>query len=487
MSGLFFCERKMLTEFENKVAGFIEDNKLFGPADKVLLAVSGGADSMTLLYLTCALKAEGVLEAEFVVGHINHQLRGADADGDEKFAAGQAAKLNLPVETRCVDVRRCARENKLSIETAGRRVRIENLIDIAKANGCSVVATAHQKNDNAETILQRLSRGTGFRGLGGIWPVRIFGDDISFVRPLLCVSRDEIIGYLKGRNLKWRLDKTNEDYSYRRNFIRLKLIPVLQKQYKGSLVEELFELSQSARRFYKLVCSFADNVWPELADCSGDKVTLDLEKFSNQPVAVKVELVRRSLAELGSGERDLTQGHFEGILQLAERKTGGKKIELPGGFVAGFEYGKLVFTRRQADVYPGEKTSKVVKLEVPGQTRFRDCLIEAEVFEADKCSIEEFKAEKNEFVEWFDLDKLNLPLEVRFRRVGDKFWPLGLAGEKRVGKFLTAEKVPQQLREKVLVVANSEKIIWIWPIRISEKVRVTVQTQRILQLRITEA
>jgi tRNA(Ile)-lysidine synthase len=169
----------MLAEFENKVADFIRAHALSGPADKILLAVSGGADSTGLLHLMCTLKVMRVVDGELMCAHLNHQLRGSEADADEDFVTRQAGGLNVPVITRRLDVRGFADRNKLSIETAARELRIKALVDIAKANGCDVIATGHQKNDNAETVLQRLSRGTGFRGLGGIWPRRT--DEIIFV------------------------------------------------------------------------------------------------------------------------------------------------------------------------------------------------------------------------------------------------------------------------------------------------------------------
>ena len=475
----------MLSEFENKVADFIKANGLCESADKILLAVSGGADSTALLYAMAALKAEGVLSAELLCAHINHQLRGDEAERDEDFVIAQAGKLNLPVTTKRVDVRSFACENKLSIETAARKLRIGALIDIAKANECRWVITAHQKNDNAETVLHRLLRGTGFRGLGGIRPVQTFDNDIKFVRPLLCVGRDEIVEYLKEQNLKWQTDRTNYDCTYRRNYIRHRLIPALQQDCSDCVVEELYELSRSAQRFYNLVCSYAEKTWPVVAECGGDSLKLDLRKFLIQPPSVRVELIRRSLAAIGSGERDLTQGHFEMVLGLAEQKKGNTRVELPGGFVVCYEYGKLIFFKTK-DLQPAVQVRDSVKVEVPGKTRFGDYFIEAAVLEAEARAFEKFKAQKSEFVEWFDLDKVKLPLVVRFRRVGDRFRPLGLAGEKKVGKFLTAVKIPQQIREKMLIVADAEKIIWLWPVRISEEAKINSRTRNILQLQIAE-
>jgi tRNA(Ile)-lysidine synthase len=476
----------MLLEFDKKVAGFIKANGLFDSAVKILLAVSGGADSTALLYALCAIKAENLISGDILCAHINHQLRGTESEGDEAFVVAAADKLNLPVIVRRVDVREFACKNKLSVETAARKLRIENLLDIAKTNNCRWVATAHQKDDNAETIIQRLVRGTGFRGLGGIWPLRNFADGISFVRPLLCVRRDEILEYLKRRNLKWREDRTNVNCAYRRNFIRHRLLPELQKQCTGSIEEQLAELSRSAQKFYILVCNITEKVWPETADYAADNVTLDLNSFLAQHPAVKAEIVRRSLLHLGSGERGLTQQHYERVLQSAQQNTSNRKIELPDGFIVRREYGNLILTRnRRSD--PGKKPiDETVELQIPGRTQFGNFLIEAAILERDAKQFEKFKQDKSNLIEWFDLDKLNLPLTVRFRRAGDKFRPLGLAGEKKVGKFLTAVKVPQQMHKKCLIVADAGKIIWVWPVRIGEKVKITDETRKILQLQITD-
>jgi len=487
-----------MSEFEKKIADFIKAHGLFGPADRpacrtgrVLLAISGGADSIALLYVMQQLLTHKVLRVDLLCAHINHQLRGMEANLDEDFVTAEAAKLKLPLMTKQLDVREFARCNKLSIETAARKLRIEALLNIARANNCSYIATGHQKNDNAETILQRLARGTGLRGLGGIWPVRAFDNEIKpvssrverFVRPLLCVTRDEIIEYLQQRNLKWRIDHTNADCTYRRNFIRHQLLPALQQQCNSCLVEQLFGLSQSAQRFYGLVCSRAENVWPKLTDSVDDKVVMNLRNFLLESEPVKVELLRRSLTAIGSGEKDLSHRHFERILQLAQQKTSGKKIELPGRFVVRLEYGDLIFARVSVAV---PATAKHTEVKIPGAIKFGSYSIEATVLDAG-CSILDTRRkteDRRQFMERFDFDKVKLPLVVRFRKAGDRFWPLGLPAEKKVGKFLTTAKVPHQLRRKILIVADSEKIIWVWPIRISQLAKLTSDTRKILQLQI---
>jgi len=264
-------------------------------------------------------------------------------------------------------------------------------------------------------------------------------------------------------------------------------------------VEQLFGLSQSAQRFYGLVCSRAEDVWPKLTDSTDDKVVMNLGKFLLEPPAIKVELIRRSLTTIGSGEKDLSHRHYERILQLAQQNISSKKIELPGRFTVQREYGNLIFARPQATYRANEEVGYAVhtKLEVPGQTGFGQYLIEATILDAGYSILDTRRKTKSkiQFMEHFDLEKVKLPLFVRFRDAGDKFWPLGLPAEKKVGKFLTAAKVPQQVRAgtqlrgnpKILIVADSEKIIWVWPIRISEQAKITSDTRRILQLQITDA
>jgi tRNA(Ile)-lysidine synthase len=464
---------------EQKVADFIAAEGLLRPAEKVLLAVSGGADSTALLHVTAVLKTEGVLPVEICCAHINHQLRGAESQRDEGFVVSQCRKLNLPVFTKQIDVKSYSRAKKLSIETAARELRIDALLEIAARQNCTCIATAHQKNDNAETILQRLSRGTGFRGLCGIWPAKQFTGGIRFVRPLLCASRDEIIQYLNSRNLEWCTDRTNKDCAYKRNYIRHRLLPTLQKDCAGDLVEQLAGLAQPARGFYWLVCKAADNVWPDVATVADQSVTLDSVKLSAQQPEVKIEIVRRAILLLDCGEREITEQHYENILRLSN----GDKLQLPEGVEVFRRGGTIAFCR------PSEKSVEIgitekIMLKVPGKTGFAEMLIEAEIFDFDAARFKKFKIDKSNFIEWCDFDSVKLPITVRFRKLGDRFLPLGMKAEKKVGKFLTSEKIHQKTRQKLLVISDTEKIIWLCPVRISELAKVTSRTKKVLQLKV---
>jgi tRNA(Ile)-lysidine synthase len=475
----------MLKKLEQKTADFIAAEQLIRPGGKILLAISGGADSSALLHVLAALRLD------IYCAHINHQLRGDEAQRDEGFVIEQCQKLKVPVITKKIDVRDYAKKSKLSIETAARILRIENLVEIAKSQNCDCIATAHHKNDNAETIIDRLIRGTGLRGLCGIWPAKKFADGITFTRPLLCVTRDEIIQYLNSRNLNWCTDRTNTDFAYRRNFIRHRLLPALQNDSQSDLVERLAVLSKASRGFYLMICRTADAIWPDAATMNENNVIVDSGKIVSQSAEIKIEIVRRALSHLGAGEQDVTERHYTSILKLSDDG----RLQLPNRIMVYRQGGKIVFEKHLKTQPAQPIEAEPVVLKVPGITQFGPYTINADIIEIEQKDLAGFKKTKTNFVEWFDFEKVRPPVVVRLRKRGDKFWPLGLAGEKRVGKFLTAAKVSSALRRKLLVITDSDlpggalaksgKIIWLCPVRISEMAKVGGETKKGLQLRIT--
>jgi tRNA(Ile)-lysidine synthase len=475
----------MLDEFENEVLTFSRKEQLFGDEDRLLLAVSGGPDSTALLNAFWSLRAEGCIKSELLCAHLNHRLRGQESEADEEFVVSEAKGLGIDIVTRRLDVNRYASTHKLSIETAARKWRIETLSEIAKQNGCMCIATGHHKNDNAETVIQRLMRGTGFRGLAGIHPRRKFESSIYFIRPLLCFTEERIKQYLRGRNLRWRTDSSNLNTEFRRNFIRHHLLPEIQKDCTELIVEQLWQLSCQMRGFQQYLERQVEPQWSKLVKLSAGKVSIDLPAFQLLPEPVKVELVRRTLSALGSGEGSLTEGHFERAIELSNQNISNRVLELPDGFTAWREYKKLIFSAPRQDD-SGERISvgPAVEIKVPGQTQFANRVIEADVMDYNKDEFEKFKIQKGVLAEQFDYDKLEPPLTIRFRSDGDRFVPLGMDNEKKVGQLLTDAQVPQEIRSNVLIISDTQKIIWVWPIRISEKVKVTDETKELLQLNI---
>jgi tRNA(Ile)-lysidine synthase len=470
----------MIFDFEKHILGFIRSEDLFDGAGRVLVAVSGGVDSVALLQMLVRLKQVGSIESGLVVGNVNHNLRGAESDGDSEFVAKLGTELGIEVLQCGVETKAYARENKVSIETAARELRIEALCEMACKAGAEKIVTAHHMDDNAETIIHRLMRGTGFRGLGGIWPRRKLVGSVEVVRPMLCVSREQIEEYCKDNGFKWRTDRTNNEVIFTRNRIRHLVLPDLQKDCEGDLSKMLFELSLNAQKLYRKIEAQAQKAIDEISiDSGAGKVVLDRQGLAGLSRLVAVEVVRRVLGLIGSGERDLRQEHYERVLELVGNGEGGKVIELPNGFIAKAEYDRVMF-------YKSQKAKKrglpPLVVGVPGMTDFGDVKIEAKVLDASECNIEKFKQDKDGRIEWFDLEKIKGDIKVRSRKEGDKFRPIGGKGEKKVGKFLTASKVPSDVREKVLIVKDDEKIIWLAPVRASELTKVDSETRRILEI-----
>ncbi len=422
--------RTTLNKFEQKIIDFIKDNALFNPSEKVLLAISGGADSTALVHVLLKLKAQKLLNNNFLCVHINHQLRGPDADADEKFVIELSKKYNLPVITKKIDIKKIARENKLSIETAARNERLKALLETAKANNCSTIATAHHCNDNAETILQRIARGTGFKGLSGIWPKRTFPENIIITRPMLPASRSEIIDYLAKENMPFCHDYTNDHCQYRRNFIRHKLLPQLQQQCENDLSLLLFNLSASARQLYLKIEKTAQSIWPHIATVTDDQVEINIERFADKLPELQIEFIRIAFSIIGSGQQNITAQHYQRIIELANENITGKTIELPSNFEASRQYNKLIFKKTPTPDIVVEDL-KPTKINIPGKTIFNQHLIETSTLPIKDCNLQKFKAEKNNHIEWFDYDKLKLPLTIAPRQVGDRFIPIGQKTEKK--------------------------------------------------------
>ncbi|MEN6576318.1 MAG: tRNA lysidine(34) synthetase TilS [Phycisphaerales bacterium] len=474
---------------EKKVADYLRLYRIFAGAGGALVAVSGGADSICLLHLLKTLQDEGLFQARLVCAHINHRLRGQASNADEQFVIERAGALGLSVVTRAVDVPAHAEMHRLSIETAGRQLRLDALAEIAHGQGCSWVATGHHKDDNAETVIHRLRRGTGFRGLAGIRPIRPLGDDQWLARPLLCVTRDEIVRYLREHALRWREDHTNTDTAYMRNYIRHKLLPLLQQESQTCLVEGLSDLASSAGRLYDRIRQEVEKTRAAITRRGDDVVRIDATELALLPELVAIELIRQTLVSLGSGERNLTEHHYRNTLRLARRRATNGAVSLPGGFYARYESGQVVLirgTRRPLHIQDaargisGHCTPSIVA--IPGRTQFCGYEIDTKILDREESDMHAIASDKGPFAEYMDWDRVKPPVVVRPRLPGDRFEPLGLGAAKKVGKFLTTAKVPRDLRERTIIVADQEKILWVCPIRIAEPVRITDKTQRVLKL-----
>jgi len=468
---------------EKNVADFFSKNDLCR-SPGIVLAVSGGADSTALMQSMRVLKKGGIFQGRLLCVHVNHCLRGQESDRDESFVRNLAAHMGFEFVAERVDVKTYAQKNKLSIETSARKLRLDALMKNASKNNFSLIATAHHANDNAETVLQRLSRGTGLCGLCGIWPKKNFGNDITFIRPLLLLQRDQIISYLRQGGLKWRNDSTNQQCEFRRNFIRHKLLPALQSESKAPLVEKLEKLSSACRRLMQKVSIQADTFCSENLNYQNQQAVLKTPGLDQLDRETLIEILRKTLELTGCGLQNISSTHYKRIIDLIDKSHSGREVELNSRFVVRYEYGKLLFFKKQKKDITEKSLSRYIELNIPGTTIFGDYQVNAEIIDRASFDLSRFYRSKDEFCEIFDFDKLQLPLKVSRGRSGEKFRPLGHTGEKKIGKFLTDQHVPKNIRDISLLLSDQKSVIWLWPIRISDDCKVTKTAKKLLFLHI---
>ncbi|MCE5186218.1 MAG: tRNA lysidine(34) synthetase TilS [Planctomycetaceae bacterium] len=300
---------------------WITTQALLEGVHRLLLAVSGGADSVAMAHALDRLVRGGKLNCQLVIGHVNHSLRGEHSDGDEEFVRDLAGRLDTAFESAKVDVKGCAARERFSIETAARRLRLEALIRQCQLSHCDAIATAHHRDDQAETLVHRLMRGTGFRGLCGIRPAgRI--EQVLFVRPMLAVGRGDIEAYCRQNGLTWRQDATNLNLEPTRNRIRHLLLPHLQNQWPNA-VDGLTQLSRICCRMQERAETEALVLFKRALAARQEKSLILHRSFLVEcPPWVFYEVIRHGLVQLGAGLRDYTQAHFEKLHQMVIKASG---------------------------------------------------------------------------------------------------------------------------------------------------------------------
>lgn len=453
---------------------------LFEGVERVLLAVSGGADSVAMAHVLAKLKKQGRLSCEFVVGHVNHCLRGAESDGDEDFVQQLAQALGMPVVAVSVSVTEYAKEEKLSIETAGRILRLKTLATMAAEHDCDCIATAHHKDDLAETIVHRLMRGTGYRGLCGVLSVsEVYGG--RFVRPMLAVRRAEIIHHCKENSIHWRQDASNANVDFTRNRIRHTLMPVLEAKFEN-LVDRLADLSQAARGFSAQSEKHAyDILDTAIVEHQPSRIVLQKACLENCPPWVFYDVVRNVLILLDIGLRNYTQKHFKAIHALMDQEKA--NLSMPGSIQVYTQKGVLGF---QDETNALCLPSGSVILEVGQSVRFGPWQVSCQLLNREGVDVERFLETKDRFVEWFDADKIEGSIELRARQDGDRFRPIGAKGEKKAGRFLIDAQLDANTKRQAFIVADVEKILWVAPVRMSDFVKISPQTRHIVEIRLSK-
>lgn len=465
----------------DKLLVWIQSNpRFFGGVERTLLAVSGGADSVAMAHALVRLKQEGTVMCEFVIGHINHCLRGLESDADEVFVKTLANELKLPFVSESVDVAAYAKEHKLSIETAGRKLRLASLAIMAEEYSCTRIATAHHKDDQAETVIHRLMRGTGFRGLCGIRPLSVIGTSV-YIRPMLNLRRSEIIEYCRQKSIHWRDDTSNISLAFTRNRIRHTILPELQG--RSECVESLAGLAAAAQRLHsRIEGKLKDSLQELCIENTGFKrVRFDQKKLSNYSPWTFYEIIRQSLMTLGAGLRDYTQDHFDAIREMAGQ------IKAKADFPSRIEVivkDATIYIQHQGYRPSKPKSNGSVILGFEDTVQFDSWQISSRLLNAEQVGLDHFLKKKDAFVEWFDAGKIYWPMQIRQWQKSDRFWPIGGTGEKKVTRFLQDAQLDSQTKEQAFIIQDAQKILWLAPIRMSEEVKVTQETHKILEVRL---
>jgi len=446
------------------VKTYINKHQMIEKNDKILLAVSGGPDSMALLHIMAALQRDW--QFKIGVAHLNHQLR-PEAESEQQYLQSYCSAQDIVFYTRTVDVGDYARREKKSLEEAGRDQRYQFFKELCSQFGWQKVATAHHKDDRAETVLMHLLRGTGIKGLRSIMPV-----SGSIIRPLLAISKAEILAYLNLNTVKYFIDDSNYDLSYLRNRVRHELLPLLKK-YNPQIISGLNQLADIAEAENFALETETESLWTQLIISEqADKIILNNNKLQQLMFAYQRRVVQKALTKLKS-ESGWSMYAVDYVLDLASKAGSAKWINLPQGILVSKQYDELVFSIKQLEVM-----SYYYEISLPGLV----CIEETgEIFSFTIVSRENFQAKDGET--YLDYDKLELPLFLRSRRDGDRFAPVNMEGSKKLKDYFIDIKLPAAERNKVPVLASRHQIYALLGYRLSRNVIVNASTSNILVIK----
>jgi len=462
------------------VLNFIQEHHLVSSQHCLLVAVSGGPDSVCLLHILVKLQEE--LDIRLHVAHLNHQLRGAESEADARYVFNLARRLGIPVTIEQRDVKAYQAQRRISLEEAAREVRYTFLAQVAKSIGANRVAVGHTTDDHIETILMHLIRGTGTRGLRGLQPSsrwQFSGDSLTIIRPLLSVSRDETVGYCQSHKLMPRTDASNLSLSPLRNRIRLQLLPLL-KSYNPQVAEALLRTARIAGDDLAFLDEEGARLWDEIVQRQENTIILDKERFLELPSALKRHLLRMSIEELLGNLKDIETRHIEEIMD-ALTKPAGKRISLPGGLNFSIDYNQYLLGPAPTALSPFPLLRAEFSLKIPGETLLPGWHVEATIIEPSV--VKGMGLIDNDFTAYLDLNKTGDKLVVRPRRRGDRFQPLGMSQPKKLGEFMIDAKIPRAWRQRIPIVCSPKHILWVVGWRIDDRVKVTENTKQILCLK----
>ncbi|MEL7562976.1 tRNA lysidine(34) synthetase TilS [Dehalogenimonas sp. 4OHTPN] len=465
---------------EKSVLDFLRGHSLVSRGDRVVAAVSGGADSVTLLHILQNSRKE--LGIELHVAHLDHGLRPESA-ADAEYVAFLARDLGLPFTLDRRDVQSYRDKHRLTLEEAAREVRYQFLEETARRIGAASVAVAHTKNDHVETVLLHLLRGTGLPGLVGLKAASELHcrniSSLRIIRPLLCLSREQVELYCREYGLSYRTDFTNESLTPTRNRIRLELLPSIREHFNPAVDEAISRLSRLAADEVDFIEMAAANVIKSLVKMNGPVVAIDKSGLGGLHPGLRRAVLRQLLsASLGS-PKDIEAVHIEDMMDIA-RGSAGRSVDLPGGLAFSAGYSELLLGRDLNALISLPPIEGAHPLNIPGVTDIDGWRVVASI--RDAVTEKQPEVEASSYAQSLDFGTAGGELMVRARQPGDRFMPLGMGVEKKLKDFFIDAKVPQNRRSRVPIVVNPGQIVWVAGCRLDERVKVSPATARILRL-----
>jgi tRNA(Ile)-lysidine synthase len=479
-----------ITGLIKAVKATIIKHSMLEPGDSVLAGVSGGADSIALVYILLKLSPE--LGLQLGIAHFDHGLRTGESDRDAEFVVSVAKNLNLPCYSKKANVKKFSIHHKLSIEEAGRILRHKFLSETARKNGFDKIAMGHQKDDMAETVLINILRGSGSRGISGIPPKRDM-----IVRPLIDISRSDIEYFLQSENIAHITDSSNMDTRFLRNRIRHRLIPLLASEYNSEIVENLNRTAEIIRDEQTWLDSMTDPLYKRI-QLPGDRfhIKLSIPELKKMPVAAARRIIRKAVFEIKGNLHGVGFRHMDAVLELITSENKNFQFDFPGPVRIKRENATLEIIRRK-NRGRDETVTRQNGIQQPlfeyiitnPQTVFvreTDQLIQlAELSSHEVSWLKKSNSYATDPKEaYMDMVSLSYPILVRSFRPGDRFRPLGLSGFQKLKKFFNNHKVPFSQRKNIPILECSGKIIWVAGYRIDDAVKIKSSTKKVLKARL---
>lgn len=447
-----------------KVTKTLKKYDMLTQGEKVVLGVSGGADSVAMLYALNELIGFGL---ELIVAHLNHGIRGDEAKRDAEFVKETAKNLGLTFVYGEVDTPKYKEESGLTLEDAARTLRYNFFDQVLAKHYATKLATAHTLDDQAETVLMRLIRGSGSKGLSGIPPV-----SNNIIRPLIDTSRDEIEQFLKSKSISWINDSTNESKEFLRNKIRLDLLPEL-KTYNPQIKEALSRTADILRYEEEFISNEAGKHFEKIFNVNKSELIGDLAYYRNVQKPLRFNLLRQAVEKIAGSLKNVSSIHLTNAddFLLSDNPSG--EIEIPEGIVIVKGYDTILVTKKSELEHEFKYT-----IQAPGKWSFNEFAIEIEYVKTQGLD------ENDESVAYFDPETVEFPIEVRSFKPGDSFSPLGMTSSKKLQDYFTDIKFPQFMRSRVPLLFSKGEIMWIGGIRIDNRFKVNEKENEVLRMKL---